>query len=665
LTSLRHRRSSPSRSVCRALVAALLALPFAVQATTVWITSSAEKILPGTAARAFVAPALTAAKNEFEAFQIAVVGPATNVSVTATALSGGPRSMPAPRLFREALINIATPSGPDGATGVFPDALVPDVDDVVGEKRNAFPFSVPAGEMRAVWVELHVPADAKAGAYAGSVVVHASEGDVAVPLTLTVYDFALPSTASLKSHFGLYYGDLEAAHGVSGAELPALHARYGQLGLDHRISVSSFDDGDRELEHFAKNYGPLIDGAAPTQLAGARLTSVAFLGARTAAGYASWATYFKGRGWFGRLFDYTCDEPSWPRPNDVSSCRWDSDTRPEYASIPTVSSRVSVAKQGDPAFRVLVTANVQDAAALASRIDVLAPVLNDMDNKASYPLAGAQHSAYDPFLAQAGKDVWMYQSCMSHGCGFGTTDAYWGGWASYAVDASAVRNRAMEWLSFQWGVTGEFYYESTESYHNGSPWTNVAAYGGNGDGTLFYPGTPSAIGGATHVPVASIRLKMIREGMEDYEYLKLLADAGDPLLAGQLAKSLFPNAWTQPSIADLYAARDHIARRIVELTAPRGVVTPSPGTTPPPTPSDPPYSLPPGGAPPDTSTVTALPGASITGALIKARLVGSGCSAGVATEATASVGLLVLFAFRRRRERPSAAPRSAPGDRKV
>jgi len=40
---------------------------------------------------------------------------------------------------------------------------------------------------------------------------------------------------------------------------------------------------------------------------------------------------------------------------------------------------------------------------------------------------------------------------------------------------------------------------------------------------LFYPGRPDRIGGRTDIPIESIRLKLIREGMEDYEYLALLA----------------------------------------------------------------------------------------------------------------------------------------------
>lgn len=44
---------------------------------------------------------------------------------------------------------------------------------------------------------------------------------------------------------------------------------------------------------------------------------------------------------------------------------------------------------------------------------------------------------------------------------------------------------------------------------------------------MFYPGRPDRIGGATHIPVESLRLKLIREGHKDYEYLLLLTAASE------------------------------------------------------------------------------------------------------------------------------------------
>ncbi len=644
----RSCRPASRRSLVLASVATLLALPLGARATSVWVATSGEKIRPSAGARPASPAVLAAAKNEFEAFQIAVTadgGAVSGVSVAATVLSG-PQTLQAPRLVREELIALGNASAPDGFTGDVPDALVPDVDDVVGEKRNAFPFNVSAGQTRVVWAEIHVPAGAQPGVYQGSVTVSAGGATLAtVPVTLTVWDFALPSTSSLKSHFGLAYGSLDVQHAaVSGDAFSVLRARYGQLGLDHRISVSSFDDGNLSESHFAQFYGALADGTAPTQLQGAKLTSVRFLGdPKSAAAYGAWASFFKARGWFDRLFDYTCDEPP-------ATCAWSD-----------ISARNATMKAGDPQFRSLVTTDVQSATAngVLSSIDVIVPVVNYLDGKSQRDAggwddqySGAQRSKYDAFLASGSrKELWMYQSCMSHGCG--GSSAYFTGWPSYMIDTSSVRSRAMEWLSFAWDVTGELYWDTTFAYSQGraNPWSDQWFFSGNGDGTIFYPGTPDRIGGTTHIPVASLRLKMLRDGMEDYEYLKLLSDAGDPDLAKHLATTLFPNAWTEPSISDLLAARETIAARILELTgrpqAPSLGSAPTPSPAPGQTPSSDSGSSPgPAGSgasglsPSDPATVSS----AVTGPV-----AGSGCSAGSAAQGLAGLGLLAALAVRRRR----------------
>jgi hypothetical protein len=160
--------------------------------------------------------------------------------------------------------------------------------------------------------------------------------------------------------------------------------------------------------------------------------------------------------------------------------------------------------------------------------------------------------------------VWTYQSCDSHGCSGSGPDAT--GWPSYVIDALSMRARAEEWLSFKLDLTGELYYDATWAYHGGDAWTSQwSEFTGNGDGTLFYAGTVDRIRGETEVPLATLRLKMIREGMEDFEYLKALSDAGDPKFAHDVASALFPNAWTEPPVEALLSARRAIAERIVAL----------------------------------------------------------------------------------------------------
>ncbi len=554
------------------------AAPLSVEAATVSVAGATVKVRRSQAPLTARSVTISAARNEFEPFQILVTGPATGVTATASTLSNGSAQIGPIRLYREELIRIANQSAPDAivtAGDLLPDALVPDTDETYGEKRNAFVgFNVAAGETRAIWGEVRVPASAAAGVYTGSVTVRFAEGSAVVPVTLTAYDFSLPERASLKSAFGLSYGGIPSGHGIStaGTAFPALRATYDRLALDHRVSLSSHDDGDLSIAHFDAVYGPYVSGTAPTQTPNAALSNVQFVGNLTSTtDMKTWYDHFTAQGWGERLFQYTCDEPP-------ATCRW--------TDIPT---RLRAAKAANPAYRTLLTTSlpeIRDAEAqygisIVKDLEIVVPVINYLYDRAGNRFAGPQWQSYSSFVASGPrKELWTYQSCMSHGCG--GTSSYFTGWPSYMIDASAIRNRAMQWLDFLYHVTGELYYETTFAFTHDA-WSNQWDFSGNGDGTLFYPGTPARIGGSTHIPVASIRLKMIREGMEDYEYLKALSDLGDRAMAEREAQALFPSAYQTEANPDaLMAARDRIARRIVEL---RNGAPPPPPPAPPPAPA--------------------------------------------------------------------------------
>jgi len=139
--------------------------------------------------------------------------------------------------------------------------------------------------------------------------------------------------------------------------------------------------------------------------------------------------------------------------------------------------------------------------------------------------AGNHRPDYDPLIA-AGKDLWWYQSCMSHGCGDPPDSECYRAWPSYMIDHTAVRNRIMGWMSYRYDMLGELYFDVNYCYdQGGDPWVTQHYFDGNGDGTLYYPGRPDRIGGTTHIPVESIRLKHVRDGLEDYELLLQLEQA--------------------------------------------------------------------------------------------------------------------------------------------
>ena len=436
------------------------------------------KIRPGVTppAAGSAAAALFAAQNEFEAFQVVVTGAATGVSMALEALDDGKGHVISGRdltLYREALINVTQPTGADGAAGIWPDALVPAIDPVVGEKRNAFPFDVPAGESRAVLVDIHVPDGAPAGTYTGVLNVL---GDVTaqIPVSLEVWDFAIPSTSTLRTSYDMSWNGPCMGHGdgscANATAEQQLRARYLQAALDNRITInrptytSPVDgSGSGSWADYDLYAGPFLSGTANTRLRGAKVTSTQIQGnARTtSAGVKAWSDHFKAKGWSNVLFNYICDEPP-------ATCAWTD-----------INPRIAASRAGDPAIPTLVTTTTDELAQNGiTGVDLVVPVVDHMENRPGTAYAGSQRSKYGP-------TIWWYQSCNSFGCGPGSNVS---GWPTYAIDADATRNRAMEWMSFSYDSSGELYYETTMAFFNGDPWTNQFNFGGTGDGTLFLPG---------------------------------------------------------------------------------------------------------------------------------------------------------------------------------
>ncbi|UCC69422.1 MAG: S-layer homology domain-containing protein [Armatimonadota bacterium] len=69
--------------------------------------------------------------------------------------------------------------------------------------QSDFPIDVPEQVTKQFWVEINVPEGAVGGTYTGTVTVHTSVADLAVPLTLTVWPFQLDAADDMS--YGWYY----------------------------------------------------------------------------------------------------------------------------------------------------------------------------------------------------------------------------------------------------------------------------------------------------------------------------------------------------------------------------------------------------------------------------------------------------------------------------
>ena len=523
----------------------------------VGVVSSSQKVRPADNPTVQQTAQIKAAKNEFEAFQIVLRATGSDV-VQVSAKVATLFSISAPiTLYAERYYDVGVASNDDGAPGLWPDALVPDVDTYFQEKRNAFPITVTANETRVVWVDVQVPPDAPPGDYAAAIEIDVAGASTAtVPVKLHVGNFSLPSTATLASAFGMGWNTPPLVH--CGGAFPycngdvdksnAIRALYLRAALDHRFSISATDfqpPFGSDQAPYEKYVLPLIQGTGPTRLKGAKITSVELDGSTSE--YPQWITYAKTNGFFGEMFAYPVDEPN------TSASSWS-----------TFISDADALHADDPNALIILTTAIQNAQAFNAdkKIDIMTPVLDEMYGRPDGTYPGDQRSKYDAWLAgKSSNKLWMYQSCDQHGCGnCGTPSpgADYAGWPERVVDSTGVQDRAFEWWSFLEKTTGELYFETT--YQLATAWdpNGLCAFSGSGDGTVFYPGKPSVVGGTDDIPIESIRIKLIREGMEDYEYL-VQAAAIDDGKTRQIALGLFPTPYqcNQP-VAAFESARDQL-----------------------------------------------------------------------------------------------------------
>lgn len=576
--------------------------------SNVWVTGPLAKIHPDAAVPSPLHWAeVASARNEFQSFQIHVQAGTNpiNLSVAVGDLVDARSGTHIPAssniiIYREAYLNITRLSDLNGTSGLVPDILIPAVDPYYHEPRNAFPFTIPANRAQSVWVDIFTPGSAPSGYYTGTVTVSDGATTLAtLPVRLKVWDWIMPSTATLKSLYDVSYDSFCiqvygshagcAAYPGSGGSvdlaIDLIHEDEAVMFLDHRVSLSNGSVpimSNGKFAAFDARVAPLMNGTPAnrnTMLPGAKWTSLVYFPVgivpTDAANIQKWVTHFQEQGWLNRVIQYHCDEPS------VSG----TGTACTFASA--LAESTFVHSSSTPPMQTLLTTDITSAIknqpGLLQSIDIFTPTLYYIEPSltAGRPSGGPnQRSVYDPWLSSPSKHIWWYIGCTSsETCGNGTVGPKTATWPNYDADVTPVRNRIFQWFAYLDRIEGELYFQTDICWQTGmncgagtpsgpqsDPWLSIYHYGNNGDGTLMYPGSIARVGGTTPIPLPSLRLKMIRDGMQDYEYLIALDKAGQGEFARTTARTFITNAFTFSNDPNgLLTARDALGTKLHQI----------------------------------------------------------------------------------------------------
>ena len=501
---------------------------------------------------------LAAARNEAEATQL-VLSPTAPIEDVSVAVEGLPTELNA-TVWRVGYIQIATPTDSLGMTGPMADPLPPQTSGLAVEKGQAQPF----------WVRIRPSKGVEAGTYRGRLVVSARARREAiradVPFAVEVFDFDFPDAVTIRSLFNVNLGDVNRYHHARTQEdrerledlyLEALAEnhlspfRWTQYtkwnvrweGDEPVLETAAFDRAMRRVKakHGFNSFrvsgfnSPLCSNDFGLGKANAHETVPAGL-CGYVEGDAEYETrvakllrrtqeHFREQGFLEEAIFYCFDEP-----------------KPD--ALPIVQRGYARLRRYAPGFKSVITAPVSEALLGGPHIWCPTPAQLESDLQRVRVAAGDEFWTY---LAMGPKAPWV----------------------TLFPDHPGVELRLWLWQSWAKGLKGVVIWTTT--LWNGAanrlprgvmqnPYVDAMSYNsrngvyGNCDGRLLYPPLSTVGGDETHPlvprpardalccferPVSSIRLEMLRDGIEDYECLVRLRalDPWNPLL--EVPQSIF------------------------------------------------------------------------------------------------------------------------------
>ncbi|MBF4691553.1 glycoside hydrolase domain-containing protein [Fusibacter ferrireducens] len=491
------------------------------------------------------------AKDEFEPFQL-VFNPtkALNIQVE---LKDKPQGIDVD-LYKVEYVNLKQTTDNLGQVGLYPDPLYP-----IAINAN---LTAKAGENTTLWFSLKSSANINAGDYTMFVSINGMD----IPVRIHVFDFAIPSELHVKSQINVSANSILEKYGVSGTSENYWKYvdSFKQFMIDHRLTPKSvlwsggltsnggspYIDYDSTTGAFSDPHGIWgFEYPADRYLKGALNTANRFLNANAfneGTGFPSFMAmtfrnndasadqrpdtfqgitrkssdwylndnlksaynqkwfsyvrdleaYLKKTGYLDKAYYYFANEPQ--DQADYDAVSWYAQALKKYAP----NLRLMVSEEPKPEiFNNTQYPNV--------KIDQWLAVLGKYDPEISWDRE-----------ANYGENTWVY---FLHG----TKPPYFN---PITLDHPGIESKLTGWFLWKYRIKGIAHYAFNDWQKN--VWIDTMTSNHNGDNFMLYPpgkdNKPIEYGSTDHRYVSSIRFELMRDSLEDYEYLYLLNNKNQP-----------------------------------------------------------------------------------------------------------------------------------------
>jgi hypothetical protein len=489
------------------------------------------------------------AQNEFEPFQV-VVKPASSGDVTVS-FSGFGGDITT-EIFQVRYVNLTQTTDYLGNTGLNPDPLWPLEDGAT--------VAVTAGENTAFWFSVFVPESTTPGDYTADVTI----GGIDIPVRLHVFDFAIPDELHVKSQMNFSYQTILERYGVTGVndEYWFYIDKIKQYMIDHRLTPKSvlwsgglttngaapFIDYDCNGT-FTDNYGIWgFEQPADRYLAGSGLMSGKYTTPfNQGTGFPSFmaATFQNNDASVDQRPSTFCgltrSSSDWYTPGDPNTPynqKW-------FQYITAMQDYLSGLGYLDKAYYYFANEpqNQDDYDAVAWYSQVLKAAAPDLKLAVSEE---PKPEIYDhPTYTNVKIDIWLahlgihlkpaialerLQNHDEETWFYFLTSTYLPRFNPFTIDHPGVEAKFSGWFLWKYRLRGLAYYRFNDWGPN--PWANPMQNNQNGEYFMLYPPAEDnsniVYGANNHRFVPSIRLELLRDGLEDYEYFYLLNGGQQP-----------------------------------------------------------------------------------------------------------------------------------------